>query len=242
MNIFKEAIKNLQRKIRQNNQTNLSSLSDPMTKIQQRVVHPEWGENAPVPNDSLPINPMPGTEVLITQDVKNVLDAMSDVTQEKTEEMTFLLFGRVEGQRVILDRCVAQRSADKSTSSSTNASDYTNQELNNFLNDNEKDGSSIVAWGHTHPRIGSWYTNFSLGDIKGLTDFRNGVDVFRTEQVNLCAVLLAGGNYNFLFFDGNDYYRFNKVFVVDESYRKIEQLPCYGPDVNLLQHGNRRDR
>jgi len=209
-------------------------------KLLNRIVLPELGDHAPVLNDKLPINPVPGTEVIITKDVKYALDALSDVTNDLTEEITFILFGHVEGQKVLFDEVRAQRSAE-SSSVSAEASNWVNDEVIDFINHASKDGSRIVAWGHTHPRIGGYYTNFSLGDIKGLTHFRNGTTVFKEEKMYACAVLLTGGNYNFLLFDGNDYYRFDKVFYIDEFNNKIK-LPCYGPDVNSLQNFNNRNR
>ncbi len=210
-------------------------------KILKRIERPEFGDHAPVINEKLPINPIPGTEVLITQNVKKWLDEIFRTTIDANEEITFLLFGHVNGQQVVFDDGFVDRSPTSSGVSAGVTARH-DEALNKFCDAAPKDSSCIVAWGHTHPRTGYWYTNFSLGDIKGLTKFRNDVNVFKTGQINLCAVLLTGGNYNFLFFDGNDYYRFDKVFVIDRFNRKIQQLPCYGPDTNSLHNANNRNR
>ena len=211
-----------------------------MAKLKNRRILPELGDMAPIPNEKLPINPMPGTEVIITKAVKDWLDKIANKTFDTNKEIMFFMFGKVKGQQVIFDAGFVDNN-NIGDWDNASASPALNKALNDFIANAPKDGSCIVGWGHTHARIGKWYTNFSFADMTGLTEFRNGYDVFRgkdgipeSEQINLCAVLLTGGNYNFVFFNGEDYYRFSKVFVIDEFNRKT-QLPCYGPDIALTQ-------
>ena len=111
--------------------------------------------------------------------------------------------------------------------------------LEEFINKSKKDGSDIVVHGHSHPMTSEYNKSFSLGDMNAYKDFRLDNGVFRTGKIELCSCLLVDGNYNFLFFDGNDYYKFNDVFVQAENGDIIEQLPCYrkGPG---LYRGNER--
>ena len=69
-------------------------------------------------------------------------------------------------------------------------------------------------------------------------NFRLDNPVFANGKIELCSCLLTGGNYNFLFFNGEDYYKFEHVYVQDENGNIIEQLPCYGSNfVNTNDRG-----
>lgn len=204
-------------------------------KNKLRLLDNRLGEHSPINNDMLP-NMKQGSAVIVTQRVKEILSLIQDITQAEKKEIPFLLYGKNEGQIVFIDDI----DAELDNLSGVEA-DYANllPALEKFINKSKKDGSDIVVHGHSHPMTSEYSKSFSLGDMNAYKDFRLDYGVFRTGKIELCSCLLVDGNYNFLFFDGNDYYKFNDVFVLAENGDIIEQLPCYrkGPG---LYRGNER--
>lgn len=194
------------------------------------------GENSVVDNQRLPNMPR-GSVAIISEDVYETMRVIEMATHRDNAEIPFFLYGHTHGQTVFFDDIDADYSAGDSNTEAV-ATPEMLKTLTKFVKNAPKDGTQIVAHGHTHPRIGGHYLNFSLGDMIAYMETRKNNTAFDTSQVELCSVLLTGGNYNFLFFDGNDYYKFNQVFVQKEN-GSLVPLPCYGPDRALV---NRRGR
>lgn len=172
-----------------------------------------------------------GSVVVLSKKVKNTLNLIQEKTKESGKEIPFLLYGKTEGQLVLFTNIDADFSDLR-----TAEANFVNltPKLQKFIDTSKKDGTDIVAHGHSHPARSAYYRNFSLGDMNAYKNMRLDNDVFRTGKIELCSCLLTDGNYNFLFFDGNDYYKFNDVFVQAENGDFIEKLPCY----NKLDYTN----
>lgn len=199
-------------------------------KNKQRLMDNQFGDMSPIDNNKLPNMPR-GSVVVLSKKVKNTLNLIQEKTKESGKEVPFLLYGKTEGQLVLFTNI----DADFSNLQTTEAN-FTNltKKLQNFIDESKQDGTDIVAHGHSHPARSEYYRNFSLGDMNAYKNMRLDNDVFRTGKIELCSCLLTDGNYNFLFFDGNDYYKFNDVFVQAENGDFIEKLPCY----NKLDYTN----
>ncbi len=204
-------------------------------KNRLRLLDNRFGEHSPINNDKLPNMPQ-GSMVVITKEVKDILSLIQDKTQRDKKEVPFLLFGKNEGQVVFIDDIDAE--LDNLSGVEANHANLL-PALEKFINKSKKDGSDIVVHGHSHPMTSEYNKSFSLGDMNAYKDFRLDNGVFRTGKIELCSCLLVDGNYNFLFFDGNDYYKFNDVFVQAENGDIIEQLPCYKKGLGLYR-GNER--
>ncbi len=193
-------------------------------KNKSRLMDNRFGESSPIDNKKLPNMPR-GSAVVISKEVKQVLDLIQELTAEERIEIPFLLCGKNEGQVVYFDKVVAGSSGLSGTEA-----DFSSlvPDLQEFINKSPKNGTDIVAHGHSHPKsINNYHLNFSLGDMNAYKNFRLDNPVFATGKIELCSCLLTGGNYNFLFFDGNDYYKFEHVYVQDKNGNIVEQLPCY---------------
>lgn len=204
-------------------------------KNRLRLLDNRFGEHSPINNDMLPNMPQ-GSMVVITKEVKDILSLIQDKTQRDKKEVPFLLFGKNEGQVVFIDDIDAE--LDNLSGVEANHANLL-PALEKFINKSKKDGSDIVVHGHSHPMTSEYNKSFSLGDMNAYKDFRLDNGVFRTGKIELCSCLLVDGNYNFLFFDGNDYYKFNDVFVQAENGDIVEQLPCYKKRLGLYR-GNER--
>lgn len=199
-------------------------------KNKQRLMDNRFGDMSPIDNNKLPNMPR-GSVVVLSKKVKNTLNLIQEKTKESGKEVPFLLYGKTEGQLVHFTNIDADFSDLR-----TAEANFVNltQKLQKFIDTSKKDGTDIVAHGHSHPARSAYYRNFSLGDMNAYKNMRLDNDVFRTGKIELCSCLLTDGNYNFLFFDGNDYYKFNDVFVQAENGDFIEKLPCY----NKLDYTN----
>ena len=203
-------------------------------KNKLRLLDNRFGENSPINNDLLPI--VPNGRVVVTQRIKEALSTIQVITQAEKKEVPFILYGKNIGQTVFINEYDVDLD-NLSGGEANHASLF--QGLQDFINSSKKDGTDIVAHGHSHPVTCEYNKSFSLGDMNAYRDFRLDNEVFRSGKIELCSCLLADGNYNFLFFDGNDYYKFNDVFVQNENGDIIERLPCYKKS-NLVYHGKER--
>ena len=204
-------------------------------KNRLRLLDNRFGEHSPINNDMLPNMPQ-GSAVIVTQRVKKVLSLIQDITQAEKKEIPFLLYGKNEGQIVFINEVDAE--LDNLSAVEANHATLV-PGMQRFIRESKKDGSDIIVHGHSHPMTSEYNKSFSLADMNAYKDFRLDNGVFRTGKIELCSCLLVDGNYNFLFFDGNDYYKFNDVFVQAENGDIIEQLPCYKKGLGLYR-GNER--
>ena len=201
-------------------------------KMQNRIaaIYDQDEEMFAVDNARLPVMPQ-GSAVILSQDVYEALSVVQDVTRDTNKEYPFFLMGRVDGQVVYFDKFTADSKNSQGTVA--NFSQFLINKLTDFIAVSPKDGSRIVAHGHSHPKLSDYYLNFSLGDMTGYMEMQDDNPVFKSKQIELCSVLLAGGNYNFLFYDGNDYYKFSEVFYQDKN-GALHPVPCYGTEKSNL--------
>lgn len=170
---------------------------------------------------------VPQGKVILSPDVAMFLDIVDDVTKEG-REVAFLLFGKTQGQVVYIDNYIANGLGD---STSANFSPEITSALQSFINSSKKDGTDMVVHGHSHPKLGRYYNNFSLEDMEGYTKFRELNEVFNSNKIWLSSCLVVDGNFNFLFYDGNDYYKFTEVYE-EQSDGNLKRLKCYSnPDI-----------
>lgn len=182
-------------------------------------------ENLPVRNSLLGI--VPQGKVFLSDAVAEFLFAVDDASKEAGHEIPFLLFGKTQGQNVIIDNYVSSGVSERTEARFSELNSY----LQDFISKSNKDGTDVVVHGHSHPKTGNYYTNFSLGDMKAYMQFRKDNRVFDNNNICLISCLVADGNFNFLFYDGNDYYKFNDVYERMLS-GELKRLNCYrSPDV-----------
>jgi len=182
-------------------------------------------ENFPVRNSMLGI--VPQGKVFLSDEVAEFLFAVDEVSKEENYEIPFLLFGKNDKQNVFIDSYVSSGISGRTEANFSGL----NSALQDFISKSNKDGTDVVVHGHSHPKIGSYYTNFSLGDMKAYMQFRKDNQVFDNNNICLISCLVTDGNFNFLFYDGNDYYKFNEVYERMHS-GELERLKCYqSPDI-----------
>lgn len=192
---------------------------------QKRVIL-NAGDNSVVGNDRLPKMPK-GSMVVITDDVYQTMKMIGDISNEIKQEVPFLLFGHSEGQTVIFDDIEADKSGSADNQEAVFSQELAGK-LTRFCRNAKKSENKIIAHGHSHPRIGNSYLNYSIADINAYIDLRDKNDIVKN-NVDVCGCLLTGGNYNFVFYDGRDTYRFDNVYVQMKN-GEFGRLSAFGPD------------
>lgn len=199
----------------------------------------DMGANSPINNDLLPSMPQ-GNMVVIADDVQEILKLIQEYTQDSVndrgagpKEVPFLLYGKKENGIIFFNHIEADLEDLQGAEASF---DRLADGLNKYIDKSKKDGTDIVAHGHTHPVTSVYNKSFSLEDMDAYKTLRTENEVFNSGKIGLCSCLLADGDYNFLFFDGNDYYKYNDVFVQNSENGDMSKLPSYRKNVNMSRN------
>ena len=199
-----------------------------------------YGEMTPINSDI--INNMPNAQIVLSEDVYEMLLAVQDVTLSTNQEFPFFLYGKEIGNNQIeFNEFMSANNNRQSTSASFNQTMIDN--LQDKINRNLNSGL-VVCHGHSHPQIGDFHQNFSLGDFTSFMQMNEEYPVFKNRQVELtsCVVTITG-DINFVFYDNinQNFYRFTNVVVrgKDNNYRPVN---CYGlnQEQQLNSNGIRR--
>ena len=222
------------------NNTSRFSTATLNLKARERIsVHA--GDNSVINNALLPRMPNPFC-VIITENVYNVLDVVGDVTNTDGFEIPFVLTGYFdkENKQVIIDDGLVQHNSESGRLEAI-ATHELEKYATDFVRSAKTAENKVIAFGHTHPQVGNYYLNFSWGDVSGYIDtHEQNRDFFNNHNLSMLACLLTGGNFNFLFCNNEDTYRFDNVFV-QRNNGDLEKLPAFGPDVvniNNRYNGN----
>lgn len=214
-----------------NNRSDLFRQAKALANAKLRIIF-QAGDNSVVDNQRLPKMPQ-GSRVIISNEVYETMKLISDVSNEGNFEVPFLLFGHSEGQTVFFDDIEADVSESDNKHEAVFSKHLINK-LENFCSCAKKYENKIVAHGHSHPRSGNWYLNYSISDINAYITFRDRNEKIK-DKVDVCGCLLTGGNYNFVFYDGNDTYRFDEVFRRGND-GKLYRLHAFGPDTSMINN------
>ena len=151
-------------------------------KNRERLLNNRFGDMSPIDNNKLPNMPQ-GSVVILSDEIKEILKLIQQKTTREKKEIPFFLYGKTKGQTVFFNHI----DADLDNLSGVEA-DFSSliSELQNFINNSKKDGTDIVAHGHSHPETSNYYRNFSLGDMNAYKTTRLNNEVFRTGKIELC--------------------------------------------------------
>lgn len=185
-----------------------------------------YGEMTPINSDI--INNIPASQIILSEEVYEMLLAVQDVTNSTNQEFPFFLYGKEVASNIIgFNEFMSSSNNRQSVEASFNANMIEN--LQKKVNGNLNNGF-VVCHGHSHPPIGSFHQNFSLGDFTSYMQMNQDNPVFKTKQVELTSCLVTStGDINFVFYDNqsNNFYRFTNVFVKDKS-NNLKPVNCYG--------------
>ena len=128
----------------------------------------DMGANSPINNDLLPSMPQ-GNMVVIADDVQEILKLIQKYTQDSVndrgegpKEVPFLLYGKKENGIIVFNHIEADLEDLQGTEASF---DRLADGLNKYIDKSKKDGTDIVAHGHTHPVTSVYNKSFSLEDM-----------------------------------------------------------------------------
>lgn len=185
-----------------------------------------YGEMTPINSDI--INNMPSSRIILSEDVYEMLLAVCDATNSTNQEFPFFLYGKeTANNQVEFTEFISSSNNRQSTEAGFNQAMINN--LQNRINGNLNNGL-VVCNGHSHPPIGSFHQNFSLGDFITYMRMNQENSVFKNKQVELIGCLVTStGDVNFVFYDNqsDNFYRFTNVFVKDKN-NNLKPINCYG--------------
>ena len=185
------------------------------------------------PINSSIINDMPNAKIVLSNSVYEMLLAIQEATLLTNQEFPFFLYGQEIANNII------EFNEFISISDNRNSAEASfNQTMINNLESKIKENlnrSFVICHGHSHPPIGNFHQNFSLGDFTSLVQMNENNPIFKSRKVELVGALVTStGDVNFVFYDNlnQNFYRFTKEFVKDKD-NKYMSINCYG--LNQLQ-------
>lgn len=185
-----------------------------------------YDEMTPINSDI--INNMPNAQIVLSESVYEMLLAVQDVTLSTNQEFPFFLYGKEIGNNQIeFNEFMSANNNRQNTSASFNQSMI--KDLQNRINGNLNNGF-VVCHGHSHPPIGDFHQNFSLGDFTSFMQMNEDNPVFKNRQVELTSCLVTStGDINFVFYDNvnQNFYRFTNVVVRGKD-NNFTSVNCYG--------------
>ena len=206
-------------------------------RMNSRVIF-RAGDNSVIDNAQLP-SVDKKRAIILTDDVYQTLKMIGDISNQQGKEVPFFLFGKLEKDTdfFIVDRWEAEPSTGRNNYEAK-FSENLAQQAKDFALSARLDEHKIIFHGHSHPRHGGYYVNYSLGDVKAYDEFRK---LSWMQNVLSGGCLLTGGNFNFSFCDGKDLYKFDNVFVQTENGDLI-RLPAFGSDIQMIARNRTRDK
>lgn len=185
-----------------------------------------YGEMTPINSDI--INNMPSSQIVLSEEVYEMLLAVQEATVSTNQEFPFFLYGKeTENNTIEFTEFISASNNRQNAEASFNTTMINN--LQNRINGNLNNGL-VVCHGHSHPPIGNFHQNFSLGDFTSYMQMNQENSIFKNKQVELTSCLVTStGDINFVFYDNasQNFYRFTNVFVrgKDNNYTPVN---CYG--------------
>lgn len=184
-----------------------------------------YDEMTPINSDI--INNMPNAMIILSEEVYEMLLAVQDVTLSTNQEFPFFLYGKEIGNNQIeFNEFMSASNNRQSVEASFNEIMINN--LQNRIKGNLNTGL-VVCHGHSHPPIGNFHQNFSLGDFTSFMQMNEENQVFKNRQVELTSCLVTStGDINFVFYDNQNknFYRFTNV-VVKRKDNSFIPVNCY---------------
>lgn len=185
-----------------------------------------YGEMTPINSDI--INNMPNAQIVLSEEVYQMLLAIKEVTNETNQEFPFFLYGKEVGNNQI-EFTEFMHASNNRQNAEASFNETMINDLQNKINENLNNWL-VVCHGHSHPPIGNFNQNFSLGDFTSFMQMNEDNPVFKNRQVELTSCLVTStGDINFVFYDNvnENFYRFTNVVVRGKD-NKFVPVNCYG--------------
>lgn len=180
--------------------------------LQNFNTYDNYDEMTPINSDI--INNMPNAIIILSEEVYQMLLVIKEVTNEANQVFPFFLYGKeIKNNQIEFNEFMSASNNRQNTEASFNQTMINN--LQNRIKGNLNTGL-VVYQGHSHPPIGDFHQNFSLGDFTSFMQMNEDIPVFKNRQVELISCLVTNtGDINFVFYDNvnQNFYRFTNVVV-----------------------------
>ena len=142
--------------------------------------------NAPI---DLELEHLKNSRIVIKKEVWEALQNVALTTQIDTKEVGFLLYGKE-----FLPNQVYINNIELSSSPLKSIEVEFDKEITENLKikiDENLDERTLVAHGHSHPKISENYDKFSLKDLSNLVELTEKVEDFKTKEMQLIGCLIT---------------------------------------------------
>lgn len=129
------------------------------------------------------------SRIVIKEEIFEVLQNIAITTQVDSKEIGFLLYGKeFLPNQVYINKIVLSDAPLKSIE--TEFDRETTEDLKNRIDEN-LDDRTLVAYGHSHPKISEDYGSFSLKDLANLVELTEKVEDFKNKEMQLIGCLVT---------------------------------------------------
>lgn len=127
--------------------------------------------------------------VVIKKEVWEMLQNIAITTQVDTKEIGFLLYGKeFLPNQVYINKILLSDAPLKSIE--TEFDKEITEDLKEKIDEN-LDDRTLVAYGHSHPKISEYYDKFSLKDLANLVELTEKVEDFKNKEMQLIGCLVT---------------------------------------------------
>ena len=188
----------------------------------------QYDEQTPIKTSFL--NSNRDKTIILTEEIKEFLDEINNITQEIGQEVPYFLTGsKLEDGNIIFDSIIVsgERHSQQAIFDKTSV-----QKLNVFVNNNISNKNAIVCHGHTHPKKGEHYNDFSITDLAAYVNFKENPQFGAVDTIGM---VLVDGSYNFVQYENNEFSKLNNVVKEIEPNSKYEKVPSYSHEKEVVE-------
>lgn len=171
-----------------------------------------------VPVENISLDHLKNSRVVFKQEVWAVLQNIALTTQVDKKEIGFLLYGKeFLPNQVYFNKIILSNAPLKSIQTEFD------QEITEHLKqsiDENLDERTVVAHGHSHPKISEKYEFFSVGDLACLYELTENVHDFKDKTMQLVGCLVTPDRpIQLMYYNPADckFYDMERIEIEDEN-------------------------
>lgn len=208
------------------NQDNGSNLKDYMNKN-------NYGDQTPVATNYIKENK--DKKIIITDEIQEQLDVINEVSTKDGVEIPYFLTGtKLEDGTTRFDNIIISKGNLQEQAASFNKESV--EKLNKYVDLNKNNPDAIVCHGHTHPKHGDFYNQFSIDDLGAYVNFKNNPEFGKIDTIGM---VLVDGNYNFVDYNGKEFEKIPNVFHEIKENEKYKTLPTYSHERSIQRESEK---
>lgn len=171
-----------------------------------------------IPVEEITFDHLKNSRVVFRKEVWEMIENIALTTQVDRKEIGFLLYGKEFLPNQVYFYKIAISDAPLK-SIETEFGQKITEELKQTISEN-LDERTVVAHGHSHPKISEKYQYFSLGDLTCLYELTEKVPDFLKKEMQLVGCLVTPDKpIQFMYYNPDDhkFYDFERIEIEEQS-------------------------